>query len=89
MHTARHRLTRVALGAGAVLAAVIGLSVLPPTTVTAQQRVLTPEEMDVEFVRLWNENKLDELGDLYYAEDRSSCRPTTNRSGGRRTSSRT
>ena len=25
--------------------------------------------MDVEFVRLWNENKLDELGDLYYAED--------------------
>jgi ketosteroid isomerase-like protein len=54
---------------GAVLAALVALSVLPPTTVTAEQRVLTPEEMDVEFVRLWNENKLDELGEFYYAEN--------------------
>jgi ketosteroid isomerase-like protein len=48
---------------------IIALSVLPSTTVTASERILTPEEMDVEYVRLFNENKLDELGQFYYAEN--------------------
>ena len=70
MRTARHRLGRIPFGGvGAVLAVLVALSVFPPTTVTAGERVLTPEQMDVEFVRLFNENKLDELGDFYYAED--------------------
>lgn len=69
VHTVRHRLSRIAFGVGSVLAVLVALSVLPPTTVTAAERVLTPEEMNVEFIRLWNENKLDELGDLYYAEN--------------------
>ncbi len=70
MRTACHRLGRIAFGGvGAVLAVLVALSVLPPTAVTAGERVLTPEEMDVEFVRLWNENKFDELGDFYYAEN--------------------
>jgi ketosteroid isomerase-like protein len=48
---------------------IVALSVLPSTPVTAATGAVTPEEMDVEFVRLWNENKLDELGAFYYAED--------------------
>ena len=53
----------------AVLTALVALAVIPPTTVSAEQRVLTPEEMDVEFIRLFNENKLDKLGEFYYAEN--------------------
>jgi ketosteroid isomerase-like protein len=68
VHTARHRLSRSAFGVvGAVGAVFVALSVLPPATVAADGRVLTPAEMDVEFVRLFNENRIDELGDFYYA----------------------
>jgi ketosteroid isomerase-like protein len=61
---------RDAKRARAVIAVlIVALIVLPSTTVTASERILTPEEMDVEYVRLWNENKFDELGDFYYAEN--------------------
>ena len=48
---------------------IVALSVLPSTAVSASERVPSPEEMDVAYVKLWNENKLDELGDFYYAEN--------------------
>jgi ketosteroid isomerase-like protein len=48
---------------------IVAFCVLPATPGTAGPRVLTPGEMDVEFVRLWNEMKFDELGEFYYAEN--------------------
>ena len=61
---------RFAKRAGAVIALVtVALSALPSATVIAGERVLSPEEMDIEYVQLWNENKLAELADFYYADN--------------------
>jgi ketosteroid isomerase-like protein len=61
---------RVIASAGAVLIA-FGTLTVTSTTVKAEAegRILSAVEMDDEFVRLWNANKLDELVEFYYVDD--------------------
>ncbi|HEV3362734.1 MAG TPA: nuclear transport factor 2 family protein [Acidimicrobiia bacterium] len=62
------RYARVIASAGAILIA-FGALTVTTTTVNAESRILTAVEMDDEFVRLWNANKLDELVEFYYVDD--------------------
>ncbi len=64
------RFARVIASAGAVLIAFGALTVTPITVkAEAEGRILSAVEMDDEFVRLWNANKLDELVEFYYVDD--------------------
>jgi ketosteroid isomerase-like protein len=64
------RYARIIASAGAVLIA-FGTLTVTSTTVKAEaeSRILSAVEMDNEFVRLWNANKLDELVEFYYVDD--------------------
>lgn len=64
------RYARVIASAGAVLIA-FGALTVTSTTVKAETegRALTAVQMDDEFVRLWNANKLDEMVEFYYVDD--------------------
>jgi ketosteroid isomerase-like protein len=64
------RYARVIASAGAVLIAFGALTVTSTTVkAEAEGRILSAVEMDDEFVRLWNANKLDELVEFYYVDD--------------------
>jgi ketosteroid isomerase-like protein len=71
------RYARVIASAGAVLIASGTLLTITSTTVKAEAegRALTAVQMDDEFVRLWNANKLDELVEFYYADDAFAVPP--------------
>ena len=61
---------RVIASAGAVLIAFGALTVTSTTVkAEAEGRTLSAVQMDDEFVRLWNANKLDELVEFYYVDD--------------------
>ena len=61
---------RVIASAGAVLIAVGALTVTSTTVkAEAEGRTMSAVQMDDEFVRLWNANKLDELVEFYYVDD--------------------
>ena len=64
------RYARVIASAGAVLIAFGALTVTSTTDkAEAEGRTLNAVQMDDEFVRLWNADKLDELVEFYYADD--------------------
>lgn len=64
------RYARVIASAGAVLIAFGALTVTTTTVkAEAEGRILSAVEMDDEFVRLWNADKLDELVEFYYVDD--------------------
>jgi ketosteroid isomerase-like protein len=64
------RYTQVIASAGAVLIAFGALTVTSTTVkAEAEGRILTAVQMDDEFVRLWNADKLDEMVDFYYVDD--------------------
>ena len=64
------RHVRVIASAGAVLIA-FGTLTVTSTTVKAEAegRTMSAVQMDDEFVRLWNANKLDEMVDFYYVDN--------------------
>jgi ketosteroid isomerase-like protein len=64
------RYARVIASAGAVLIAFGALTVTPTAVkAEAEGRTLSAVQMDDEFVRLWNANKLDEMVEFYYVDD--------------------
>jgi len=70
------RYARIIASAGAVLIAFGALTVTSTTVkAEAEGRALTAVQMDDEFVRLWNANKLDELVEFYYADDAFAVPP--------------
>jgi len=70
------RHARIVTSLGAVLIAV-GAMTVTPTTVKAEAggQTMSAVQMDDEFVRLWNANKLDELVEFYYADDAFAVPP--------------
>jgi ketosteroid isomerase-like protein len=61
---------RVIVSAGAVLIAFGALTVTSTTVkAEAEGQTMSAVQMDDEFVRLWNANKIDEMVEFYYVDD--------------------
>src|SRR5919197_3122344 len=60
----------VVASVGAALIAIGALTVAPRTAkAQAEGQTMSAVQMDDEFVRLWNANKLDEMVEFYYVDD--------------------